>query len=230
VCENPISPARSSRLAGVVNGGVFLAVIVLGAAIYLTPLKTWLAQGEIIKTQLSLFGLAAPLVFIAAAALLTAIGVPRLLLCSLGGIAFGFAWGLAWTQLGTVLGSYVTFLFVRWRGRDYVLNHFPRLRKFSQRLESRGLMAVILIRQLPLNGFYNNVFLGLTPVSHSDFLVGSFLGFLPLGVTACLLGAGLIQGDMVKGVQYIALGLACSVGLGIALNWLAQARKTSGKI
>jgi uncharacterized membrane protein YdjX (TVP38/TMEM64 family) len=83
---------------------------------------------------------------------------------------------------------------------------------------------VVLIRQLPLSGFYNSVFLGLTPVSHGDFLLGSFLGFLPLGVTACLLGAGLIQGDMLKGIQYIAMGLACSVILGYMLNRLVKSR------
>ncbi len=220
----PEPKRRLGRIAGIVNGGVFLAVIVLGAAVYLTPLKTWLAQGQFIKEHLALFGIAAPAVFSLAAALLTAVGAPRLLLCSLGGMAFGFAWGLAWSQLGTVLGSYATFLFVRWRGRDYALSHFPRLRRFSQNMESRGLMSVVLVRQLPLNGFYNNVFLGLTPVSHGDFILGSLLGFLPLGVTACLLGAGLIQGDLVKGVQYVALALACSVILGFLLNHLVRGK------
>lgn len=219
-------PARPSRLLGIVNGGVFLAVAALGVAVYFTPLKAWLAQGQLIKDQLAWFGLAAPLVFTAASALLTAIGLPRLLLCSLAGMAFGFGWGLAWAQLGTVLGSYATFLFVRWRGRDYALSHFPRLRSFSQSLESRGLLSVVLIRQLPVSGFYNSVFLGLAPVGHGDFLLGSFLGFLPLGVTACLLGAGLIQADWLKGVQYVALGLASSVVLGYALNRLAKAGNT----
>lgn len=227
MCENPLPNRRATRMDSIVNGSLFLCAITLGLAVYLTPLNAWLGQSELINAHLALFGLAAPLVFTAAAALLTTIGVPRLLLYSLGGMAFGFAWGLVWTQIGTLLGSYAIFMFVRWRGRDCILGHFPRLRSFSQSLESRGLMAVVLIRQLPLNGFYNTVFLGLTPVSHGDFLLGSLLGFLPLGVTACLLGAGLIQGDWLKGVRYIALGLACSVIAGIALNRVAQARKTA---
>lgn len=226
--ENPKPQTRRpGAMADIVNGGVFLAVIALGATVYFTPLKTWLAQGQLIKDQLALFGLAAPLVFTAATALLTAFGIPRLLLCSLGGMAFGFAWGLAWTLIGTLLGSYAVFLFVRWRGQDYALNRFPRLRGFSQNLESRGLLSVVLIRQLPLNGFYNTVFLGLTPVGHGDFLFGSLLGFLPLGVTACLLGAGLIQPDWLKGAHYAVLGLACSVILGFALQALAKAKSTA---
>ncbi len=204
----------------VVNAGVFLIMTGLVIAVYLTPLRDWLADGHFVKDRLGLFGFSAPLVFTFCTALLTVIGIPRLLLCSLGGFAFGFAWGLIWTQLGTVIGSYVVFLLIRWCGRDYALHHFTHFRGLSLQLEKQGLMGVALIRQLPINGFYNNVLLGLTPVSHGDFLLGSVLGFLPLGVTACLLGAGLIQKDLFMGVQYIALGLACSVVLGLICNGL----------
>lgn len=227
--ELPGAEPRRGRSASLVNGGVCLMVIALGAAVYFTPIKTWLAQGQLIKDDLTLFGVAAPLVFTAGVVVLTAIGVPRLLLCSLGGMTFGFAWGLLWTQFGTLLGSYLTFLFVRWRGRDYTLQHFPRLRRFSRKLEEKGLLAVLLLRQLPMNGFYNNVFLGLTPVSHRDFLLGSLLGFLPLGVTACLIGAGMIQADFSMGVQYVALALVCSVILAYLLNRWTSARRSSLK-
>lgn len=219
-------PART-RWLGVVNGGVFLATLALGAVVYFTPLKTWLAEGETIKAHLQWFGIGAPAVFIAAAAVLTAVGLPRLLICSLGGMAFGFGFGLAWTLLATLLGSYATFLLVRWRGRAYTLDHFPRLRELAHGLESRGLMAVLLIRQLPVSGFYNTVLLALTPVSHRDFLLGSLLGFVPLGATACLLGAGLIQGDALKGVQYVALALACSVVLGYGLARMVKSRRNA---
>jgi uncharacterized membrane protein YdjX (TVP38/TMEM64 family) len=219
------APETSPKSTGIISVTVFLAVIAFGAAAYLTPLKTWLAEGELIKQELAQLGYGAPLVFTLAAAALTAIGVPRLLLCSLGGLAFGFGAGLLWTQIATVMGSYATFAFVRRRGRDYALSRFPKLRRFSQQLESKGIMAVVLLRQLPMNGFYNNVFLGLTPVSHRDFLIGSLLGFLPLGLTACLIGAGLIQPDFSKSMQYLMLALVLSLGLGLLLKQLIRRRK-----
>lgn len=206
------------RFKSLVNGTLILTILVLGVAIYFTPLKSWLTEGQTIKHELARFGLAAPLVFTLAAAAFTAVGLPRLLLCSLAGMVFGFTWGLALSQLATVLGSYATFLFVRWRGRDYTLAHFPRLQRFSRPLESRGLLSVLILRQLPMNGFYNNIFLGLTQVSHRDFLLGSLLGFLPLGITACLIGAGLIQADAFKTAQYLALALACSTLFAWLLN------------
>ena len=116
--------------------------------------------------------------------------------------------------------SYLIFLFIRWKGRDYALHRIPRLREYSQRLDQHGLSAVVLIRQLPINGFYNNVLLGLTAVSHGEFLLGSLMGYLPMGITACLFGAGLIQRDWLKGVQFLALGLGSSVILGLFLNRL----------
>ena len=202
----------------IVNGGFFMLMVGLVIAVYLTPLGDWLADGQLIKATLAQFGSAAPLVYTLATALLVAAGVPRLVLCSLGGMAFGFAWGLIWSQIGSLLGSYVIFLFIRWRGIHFTLHHFPRLRGFSERLENKGLLSVLVLRQLPLNGFYNNILLGLTPASHGDFLLGSLLGFLPLGIPACLLGAGLIQGNWIKAMQYISFGFACSVILGLLLN------------
>ncbi|NJD08342.1 MAG: TVP38/TMEM64 family protein [Methylococcaceae bacterium] len=218
-------PEAPSKSTGIVSGTVFLAVIALGAVAYLTPLRTWLAEGELIKQELTQLGIWAPLVFTIAAALLTAIGMPRLLLCSLGGLAFGFASGLLWTEVATVLGSYATFVFVRQRGSDYALTRFPRLQGFSRQLETKGIMAVILLRQLPMNGFYNNVFLGLTPVSHRDFLIGSLVGYLPLGLTACLIGAGLLQPDFSKSMQYLLLALVLSLGLGFLLRQLIRRRQ-----
>lgn len=224
--KSPATHSRSSgRWAGIVSGGVFFAFILLGVAVYLTPLKSWLGDGRGLRDHLAGFGLGSPLAFVAASAVLTAVGAPRLLLCSAGGMAFGFAWGLAWTQLGTLLGSYSTFLLARGLGRGFALSRFPKLRAFSTGLESRGLLTVLVVRQMPLNSFYNNVLLGLTQVGHLDFLLGSLIGFLPLGATACLLGAGLIQDDLAKGVHYLALALGLSVILGWVLRGWAGSRK-----
>lgn len=197
-----------------------------GLLVYLTPLKEWLNQGQIIVTQLAALGYWAPVVYVLAGAVLSAVGVPRMLVCSLGGLAFGFAWGLAWSHLSTLLGAYATFLFVRWGGRDWSLDHFSRLRGFTGQMHQRGVLAVLLIRQLPMTGFYNNLLLGLTPVNHRDFWIGSFFGYLPMGVTACLLGAGLIQADAAQAAQYMALAAISFGALGIAFKWLLFAKNS----
>ncbi|BBL72490.1 TVP38/TMEM64 family protein [Methylogaea oryzae] len=207
-----------------------------GLLVYLTPLKSWLEQGQMIVAQLAALGYWAPLAYVLAGAVLAAAGVPRMLICSLGGLAFGFVWGLAWSHLATLLGSYATFLFVRWSGRDWSLDHFPRLRGFTGQMHQRGVLAVLLIRQLPMAAFYNNLLLGLTPVNHRDFWIGSFLGYLPMGVTASLLGAGMIQADAAQAARYMAFAALSFGALGITLKWLlfssrsplARSRATAG--
>jgi len=210
----------ATRTGGILRGASFAAVLALGVAFYFTPLKGWLAQGLILKAELANYGLVAPLVFTTAGAALTAIGAPRLILCSLGGLAFGFAWGLVWSQLATVLGSYATLLLIRRFGIGFGLKKVRQFERLARQIEQNGVLAVVLIRQLPLNGFYNNVLLGMTDVGHLDFLVGSFIGFLPMGITACLIGAGLLQTDLAKATEYIALALASSVILGYLLKRL----------
>ena len=61
--------------------------------------------------------------------------------------------------------------------------------------EDYGLLKLFM-RQLPISGLYNDILLGMSTVSHCDFWIGTALGFLPLGVTATLAGAGAIQADI----------------------------------
>lgn len=219
----PTSPKTdtTSNYRRVLGKTLMLALLLSGGLlVYLTPLKDWLSQGQLIVARLAEFGYWSPLVYAVAGALLTIVGVPRLLIASVGGLVFGFAWGLVWSHLAALLGSYLTFLFVRWGGRAWSLEHFPRLRGFTSQMNQRGVLAVLLIRQLPMPGFYNNLLLGLTPVSHRDFWIGSAFGFLPMGVTGALLGAGLLQADASQAAQYMALAAVSFGALGLLLKWL----------
>lgn len=213
-----------SRSGILLHGSFFLLLLSMGVAIYFTPVLGWLAERQALQAELAAFGWAAPLVFIGLSALLSAVGAPRLLLCSLAGAAFGWAEGLLWSQAGTLLGAYLTFLAVRCSGREPILRRYPRLDRFTGRIAGRGLVAVLLLRQLPMNGFYNNLLLGLSPVTHRHFLLGSLLGYLPLGITAVLIGAGLMQSGTAKIAGYAAAALAVFVVLGFGLKRLARAK------
>ncbi len=207
------------------NIAIIIALMAVGLLVFDAPLQDWLIHGQLIKARLAEWGTAAPAIFSLGVALLTAIGMPRLVLCSIGGLAFG-AWGIIWNQLGTLAGSYIAFLLVRWGGREIILRKYPKLDRFSKRIEQRGVFAVLLIRQMPMNGFYNNVLLGLTAVTHRDFLLGSFLGFLPLGVAATLVGAGMIQTKAVHLMQHVLVAALCALVLGFLLKWMLHSPRS----
>jgi uncharacterized membrane protein YdjX (TVP38/TMEM64 family) len=212
------NPPKTGDVLGIIS---LLIMLALGLAFFFPPLQDWLRQGQTIKAQLVGFGFAAPLVFVAGTALLMVVGVPRLVLCSFAGAAFGPFWGLVWSQLGTLLGAYGTFLTVRTCGRTSILRRYPQLDRYSCRIRKRGLLTVLLIRQLPMNSFHNNLLLGLSPVEHRDFLLGSLLGYLPLGLTAVLIGAGMVQTDLTRLVQYLAAGITVFFMLGFLLKRLS---------
>lgn len=202
------------------HAALFFSALAIGFLIYLTPLKQWLSQGEVLREQLAAYGQMAPWLFGGLSILLTAIGAPRLVLCSLAGLLFGLVEGVLWSQVTTLIGSYAVFLFARRFGHRYELKNFGKFSRFSGMIESNGVLAVLVIRQLPMSGFYNNLFLGLTRIRHREFLLGSFIGFLPLGITASSIGAGLLQADLSKSVEYTVIGVSVALVLTLMLRWL----------
>ena len=65
----------------------------------------------------------------------------------------------------------------------------------------------------------------MSAVSHTDFWIGTFIGFLPLGVTATLVGAGAIQADISHLAQYLAIAACAFFGLTMGLKWLIAQRQ-----
>jgi uncharacterized membrane protein YdjX (TVP38/TMEM64 family) len=211
------------------------AVILTGAALlplaFASPPGGWMAKAREVQFWFSALGSWEPVVFTLATAAFTAIGLPRLLFCSLAGVLFGFAWGLLWSELGTLLGSYGTFLFARWSARDYVLSCYPKLENLSAQIQGKGWWTVVLVRQMPISRLYNDILLGLSPIRHRDFWIGSALGFLPLGVTATLIGTGAMQADLAQLAEY--LGIAAISLLLLTIFWnriVSLARSALGSI
>jgi len=192
------------------------SVLLVGGSVLIFCLPAFREQfGHIheISAYLRSLGWAAPLIFIPAVAVLVAVGVPRLLLCPIGGMAFGFWQGLLWAQLGTMLGYYATFLFVRWSGRDFILRTWPRLSRYTRFSRKNGMISVLLIRQLPITGFYLNLLLGLIPLSHADFLLGTVIGILPAAVPATLVGSGATAFSSGDSKLYTLLAIAAGIVL-----------------
>ena len=202
---------------------VLLLLLGLGVwLVWLFPyqdLPVWVSRlGERV-TGLGWYG---PLIFGFATAILTGVGVPRLLMTGVAAALFGVFWGLACTLLGTLAGAYATFAVMRWSGREAGLSRWPRLARFSGLFRERGLLPVILIRQLPLSSFFINLLLGLTSVRNRDFLLGSLLGFLPEAIPVALIGAGLVQGDLGETLKYVLVGLVLFISLGLMSKWLLR--------
>jgi uncharacterized membrane protein YdjX (TVP38/TMEM64 family) len=171
-------------------------------------------------------GWAAPAVFVAGTAALVAVGFPRLALCLLSGLAFSFGWGFLWAQIGTVIGSYSTFLFVRWGGREFALRKWRWLAKGSLVVSANGILWVVLARQVPINGFCTTSLLGLTHVKHRDFLIGTAIGIIPEAIPATLIGAS-ATGSSTRAIYYIIAGILWFIVAGFVIRWYLKSQRFS---
>ena len=224
----------SNSKSTLLKATVFLLVPAVVAVSYLLSdlsATDLLNQSERIKDWIAAMGYAAPVIFTLTVALLTAIGLPRLLFCTLAGMVFGFTWGFIWSHLGTLLGAYLTFLFARWSGRDFIRHKFPKISSISKSTPAKGWKAVLLMRQLPISGLYNDILLGISKVSQKDFWIGSFIGFIPLGIPATLIGAGALQLDLRDIAQYLGLATVSFLLLSFSLNmFVGQLQKAKRRV
>ncbi len=171
-----------------------LMLIVVAAAfalVYFTPARDYLGDIENVKYWLLPLGWVGPVAWMGIVLALVASGMPRLLFCPISGLAFGFWYGLLWTQVATLVGYYGLFLFVRWGGQDFVLRHFPRVRRLKGHFHGHSTaLLVFAMRQLPISGLVINFLLALSPVRHRHFLLGTAFGILPEAVPVTLVASG----------------------------------------
>ena len=210
---------ETSRALGKETRQVLLAVLLVAAFMALahfTPLKAWITNVEKWKGLVREFGWGAHVVFVAACAGVVMLGVPRLPLCAAAGLIFGFGEGLALSLAGSTCGSYGAFVLSRHgfrRAAESRAEKWPWLKKL---LKKPSIMRLFWVRQLMVPGLVLNVLLGMTPVKHGRFLLGTLMGYMPLNVAFSLVGSGLGKGSL---TQTIAQLLAAMAVINIAA-WL----------
>ena len=174
-----------------------IMLVVIAAAfawVYFTPARNYLADIQNVKGWLLSLGWVGPAAWMGIVFVLVASGMPRLLFCPIGGLAFGFWYGLLWTQAATLTGYYVLFLFVRWGGRDFVLRHWPRVGRLKEHFHGHSAaLLVFAVRQLPISGLIINFLLALSPIRHRHFLLGTAFGILPEAIPFTLVASGVFK-------------------------------------
>lgn len=199
-----------------------VALIAATAVVHTTHVTEYVQDVQRVKAMVREGGLFVWWLCMLAAAALVAAGVPRLALCGVAGFLFGFLRGLALMQLATLLAAYVTFLLVRWTGAHWAAQRLQRYRIAALLLQRHSPWSVFLVRQLPIHGIVLNILLGASNVSHMDFLIGSFLGFLPYAVVATLVGSGVGKHSPV--IAWVQLASAALIAI-VAISWVVALRR-----
>ncbi len=200
--------------------GVLAGALVL---VYFSPLRQQLRHLHDLRQWLRSCGDWAPVLYMAGVFVLTAMGSPRLIFCPLGGMIFGFTYGLLWTQIATLSGYYVTFVFVRWGGRAYVLRRWPKLRHMHAILEKHAAWKIIVLRQVPITGAITNCYLAMSPIKHVEFLLGTAFGLLPQAIPATLVGSSAVKTSPAQQILFLGLALVVFAAVLMARHFARRA-------
>ena len=219
---------RTPRHRGAERVVLLLAVLAAAiAAANLLPVRQWLKDAGHLHQAVQSLGIWIYPVGVLAVASLVACGIPRLLLCTMGGMALGFWPGLAVAEAGTVIGYYCVFSFVRWGGRDWALHRWPKLGKWADVVKDHGILGVIFLRQVPIHGTVTNLGLGISRIKHRDFIIGTAIGVIPESIPFVLFGAGVMKGSVNEVGRNVVLAVIVFLVIWAILGYVMRSLRKS---
>ncbi|MFP5349204.1 MAG: VTT domain-containing protein, partial [Gammaproteobacteria bacterium] len=176
-------PAHRRLMLGL---GLLVTLLGLAAAWKWTPLGEWL-NVETLSDYIALFsdGPAAPFIAIGAFLLGGVLVAPVTLLVVVTALAFGPVQGSIYSLVGSVASAALLYGIGHALGRNTVRRLAgSRLNRLSKRLGERGIIAITVLRMLPVAPFsVVNLVAGASHIRFRDFIIGTVLGLLP-GVIA----------------------------------------------
>lgn len=122
-------------------------------------------------------------ILIALKSIAAPLGIPGTPLTLITGSIFGVWVGTLVALIGNTIGATLAFLLARYIFRDYgkkLLAKYPKLEKYVDSLEKKGLSTILFLRLVPLFPFNAiNFLLGVTPIPLWTYVIGSFVGMIP---------------------------------------------------
>lgn len=163
-----------------------------------------------------------PLVYALILALVTASMLPPILIIIMGGFLFGAIKGAMISSVAYLLGAIGSFYIGRYFGQQMVARiakRRPSIHALNMAIERKGLLIVLLSR-LAVVFPYNvlNVVLGASRVRLRQYILGTWLGTLPVIIAHSILGEtapgllDIMQGKIKPEVNsYLMIGIAVSM-------------------
>ncbi len=158
-------------------------VVVLGLAIAwtATPLRHWLDVDWVVS-ELQRFGQAfGPVAATLGFALAMTLAVPLTFLTLVALVAFGPWAGFGCAMVGALLGAAASYGIGAFLGHEVLVRLAgSRINLLSQRMATRGLVAVILVRMVPVAPFaVINMVAGASHIRLRDLVLGTAIGMTP---------------------------------------------------
>jgi len=225
--EMPVPAKPRSELPWMMAGMVAL-VASLALAWRYTPLAQIVTADSVIAyAELLSSHWWAPLLLILAYTPACLVMFPRPLITMAAVVVFGPWEGLAYSMTGVVLAGMAGYAGGRMVHRDTVRRLAgPNLGRLTAVLQRRGLIAVTLIRFVPIAPYVVvNVVMGAMRIKLWHFVLGTFLGMLPGAIAATVLSdqaAAFLRDPSRVNIWVIAAAIAAFAALGWTGHKLLQ--------
>ena len=200
-----------------------LAVLGLAVAWTWSPLREWL-DVDLVVAQLRNFGQDFGLIAATAGfALALTVAVPLTFLLLVALMAFGPLAGLGCALASALIGAAASYGLGHVLGRDVLVRLAgQRVNMLSQRLASRGLFAVIVVRLVPVAPFaVVNMVAGASDIRLRDLLLGTAIGMTP-GALGMMLFVDQITAALREPTPLTFALAALTVGLIVVGAWGLQ--------
>ena len=188
--DEPALVEHAPNKTALVIGTVVAVLASLAFAWRFTPLSGVVTPDRVIDAAETLSAYWwAPLVMIAVYTPACLVMFPRPLLTMASVIVFGPVRGICYAMAGVLLAGVVGYAIGRLVHRDTVRRLAgPRLHRLTGVLQRRGLIAVTVIRFVPIAPFaVVNIVMGAMRIRFWHFVLGTFLGMLPGALAATIL-------------------------------------------
>ncbi|HZZ94834.1 MAG TPA: VTT domain-containing protein [Usitatibacter sp.] len=178
------------RRFALVSSGIIVLAFILALVWTRTPLASWVTLERAAAWADWFTGRWwAPILVVAAYTPAAVLMFPRWIITIAAVMAFGPWRGFALGTAGMVIAAILTFLPGRIIGRERVQRFTgPRLRRIAHFLHRRGLLAVMMVRIVPVAPFpVVNLAMGALRVPLRHFVLGTLVGIMPGMLAATVL-------------------------------------------
>jgi len=184
------------------------AVALLALAAWNLPVREWASQIN-------------PLFTVPVAAMLLSALVPRTAISLAYGALFGSFIGAGLSLAAAVLAASACFAAGGWAGHALLLRRAgPRLKAVDGWLAKRGLLAVIVVRLLPIAPFgLVSYAYGASSTRFRDFILGTAIGGLPSSISYATIGAAAVSPGTMSWLTFLPAAFGVLLSTSAALYW-----------
>jgi uncharacterized membrane protein YdjX (TVP38/TMEM64 family) len=190
--ENPAPLPRKKAWKDLLRLALVAAFFVAaGILLNNSAVQAQLFDIDTMRAEVQGSGVRGLLIFMGVAAMVNALGIPRLWICAVAGSLFGAVDGTLIGLGTTLVGASLNFLMGRSLLRGPIKRHMPqRLRRWYKAFNRNGFRAILYMRLFPgANATLTSLIGGASHMRYRDYLLASFIGFLPFTIVFATLGS-----------------------------------------